>query len=168
MKKYVMAFILSLFLLAVPRPAAATSTATVKGTYQFVSPSIQNQYGYYNNGTWVPVKTCPTGKSCSNQTFVGASVGSLVFDGVSKVKFASFAQYPTGSGPKLSTLWSYSVSGYTASFTGTDTQGHTFSVSIYIGNLNSGGVATTLLFIGNKTIVGNIFTGNAILEGNTK
>lgn len=142
--------------------SAATSVASLKGTYAFQVGGVSNQYGYYSNNTFVPVNNgnCPKNQNCQNQAVPKLTVGTISFDGKGKATFLSITEYNQGGGnnggPVKGSVWPYKVSGFTA-LLGTTTNGATLT----LGAFNPAGVATVVqLFTADQ----NPSTGLAVLE----
>jgi hypothetical protein len=151
--------------------SAATSVASINGTYNFQVSGVTNQYGYYtcsaSSCTWVQVSTCPKGVNCENQTFAKATVGTLSFNGKGVATFTSISQYNNGGGgPVVGTTCTYTVSGYAASLTKCSTKGVALqmgTVTLTLGAFNASNVSTTL-FILTPDGGNSVSTGTATLQ----
>jgi hypothetical protein len=151
---------------------AATSVASLNGTYNFQVNGVSNQYGYNSCSgstcTWHEVNgSCPAGESCENQTFPKASVGSISFNGKGTATFISIAQYNNGGGgPVAGTTCTYTISGFTGNLTKCATKGVTLdmgTVALSLGGFNTANIATTVLILSvdNST---NVSSGVASLQ----
>jgi hypothetical protein len=160
MKRFsVILIVAAVVALAVPA-LAATSAASLNGTYAFQLSSVTDQYGYYacegDNCTWIQVTgQCPSGQSCSNQAFLRASAGTFSFNGKGTLTFLTITQYNEGSGgPVPGTTCSYSVSGFVANLTNCATKGTSVplgAVALSLGSFNAKNIATTVLILASDT-----------------
>src|ERR1700674_638878 len=166
MKKILATMIL--LLLALVPAFAATSVASLKGTYNFQVFNVKGEYGYYcapgvsGNCPWHNITNgqCPytNGNVCENIYVQDLSVGTIWFSGAGTVKFLTFADGLGDGGPPVNVDYTYNVSGYTASFTLTGiknggavckagTSNPCPVVTFSFGNLSSAGVAQTALIL---------------------
>ena len=157
MKRFTAVLALILMLAAVVPAVAATSVASLKGTYAFQISGVANQYGYYVSNVWHQVNTCPAKTNCQNQAFPKLTVGTISFNGAGKATFLSITQYNQGSGgPVKGTVWPYTVSGFNG-LLGTIGNG----ASLTLGAFNAAGHAMVVQFL---TIDKQPMAGTAILE----
>ena len=157
MKRFTAVLALILMLAAVVPAVAATSVASLKGTYAFQISGVSNQYGYYVSNVWHQVNTCPAKTNCQNQAFPKLTVGTISFNGAGKATFLSITQYNQGSGgPVKGTVWPYTVSGFNG-LLGTTGNG----ASLTLGAFNAAGHAMVVQFL---TIDKQPMAGTAILE----
>ena len=140
--------VIALLLASVFPAMAATSVASIKGTYSFQVIGVSQQWGYYKGNNWVNINgNCPNPQKnggCINLSFAKITVGTLSFDGKGAAKFLAFKSTNTGGGPKVGVSYPYKVSGYTGTLTITGSNGGTVSLSL--GSFNSGNVATVIQF----------------------
>jgi len=139
--------VITLLLASVFPAAAATSVASVKGTYSFQVLGVTQEYGYFNTtGGWVNVSNgrCPAKTNCNNEAFAKITVGTISFDGKGSAKFLSFKSYgPSGSGgPTIGTSYPYKVSNFVGTLTIPGAHGGTVSLSL--GSFNAANVAMVL------------------------
>jgi hypothetical protein len=175
-----------LFALLVPASFAATSLASLNGTYNFQVSDVKGVYGYYcgagqnGNCPWHTLGNgaqCPAKVNCQTQYTQDVSVGTLNFNGKGTVKFLTFADSLGDGGPKVNVAYTYKVSGFAASFvlTGITNGGKVCSgttgsnpcpiVTVSLGGFNSAGVAVTnLLLITNTGDIGKAMGGIAVLQ----
>jgi hypothetical protein len=171
MKKFFATMILVVVAMA---PAfAATSVASLNGTYNFQVNGVTNQYGYNSCSgstcTWhIVTGNCPTGQSCQNQAFPKASVGTMSFNGKGTATFISIAQYNNGTGgPVAGTTCTYTVSGFTGDMTKCATKGVSLNMGTVVfslGGFNTANVATSVLIFSTETGSTNLNFGVANLQ----
>jgi hypothetical protein len=145
MKKAAMFVILMAMVLAMASASfAATSVASLHGTYSFQVQGVTNQYGYNSGNTWVNLngQPCPKGLYCYSQAFAKATYGTLFFDGKGHATFVSITEVNSGGGggPVKGTVWGYSVSGFNGAI-GTASNGAYLS----LGHFSAAGIAQTVL-----------------------
>jgi hypothetical protein len=178
--------LLALMLALLSSAFAATSVASLNGTYNFQVPNVRGVYGYYcgagqsGNCPWHTLGNgaqCPANTNCQTQYVEDLAVGTLNFNGKGTVKFLTFTDYIGGGGPKVNVAYTYTVSGFTASFVltgitnggkvcvGTTGSNPCPIVTVSLGNFNSAGVAVTnLLLITNTGDIGKAMGGTAVLQ----
>jgi len=174
MKKTALLLILMATVLALASTSfAATSVASLNGTYNFQVYSVKSQYGYYcapgqtGNCSWHNLGNgaCPAKYTCQNIYVQDVAVGTLYFNGKGGAEFTSFADSQGGGGPKVNVVYTYKVSGFTASMVipAADAGGGTNSptITMSLGNFNAAGVAQTVLLLVTNT--GD--SGNSALGG---
>ena len=141
--------VFALLLASVFPAMAATSVASIKGTYSFQVIGVTQQYGYWSTtGAWVNVSNgkCPAKTNCNNEAFAKITVGTTSFDGKGNAKFLSFKNYGPGNsgGPVMGTPYPYKVSGFFGTLTIPGPHGGTVSLSL--GSFNSANVAAVMQF----------------------
>jgi hypothetical protein len=167
MKLFIFVALCLLIAFAFPA-AAATSVASLNGIYNFSVRETSHAYGYWNQSTWVTVNgQCPKNVQCWVEAFDNVSVGTIQFDGKGNAKFLSFTTYCVGcggGGPKVGTIYKYTVSGYNATLTIPGTNGA--SVALALGSFNAQNIATTalMLIIDSNSGVKDAMTGIANLQ----
>ena len=132
------------FALMVPAMAAPVGAAQLKGTYSFQVAGVKNDYGYYNGNTFVNLDNggqCPKNTNCQQFAFEKITVGTIAFDGVSKAKFLSVAQYNNGGGGPVKGA-TYKIAGQIGTLTIAGPNGGTVSLSL--GSYNAAGIATVI------------------------
>jgi len=176
MKKIALLVILAATVLAMASPSfAATSVASLNGTYNFQVFNVKSQYGYYcapgqtGNCPWHNLGNgaCPKNYNCQNIFVQDVSVGTLYFNGKGGGEFLSFADSQGGSGPKLNTVYTYKVSGFTATMVipAADAGGGSSpTVTISLGDFNSAGVAQAVVLLVTNTGSNSALGGVAVLQ----
>ena len=154
--------VIALLLASVFPAMAATSVASLKGTYSFQVIGVTEQYGYYTGNTWTNVNgNCPKNANCYNEVFSKITVGTMSFDGRGNAKFLSFKNYGPngGGGPVIGTSYPYKVSGYFGTLTIPGPKGGTVSLSL--GSFNSANIASVVQLLIPDT---QPMQGSAILQ----
>jgi hypothetical protein len=150
MKLRIFAVIALLFASVFPA-AAATSVASLNGTYSFQVIGVSQQWGYYSGNNWININgNCPNPQKkggCVNLSFAKITVGTINFNGKGTAKFLGFKQYGEngGGGPVVGTSYPYKVSGFAGTLTIPGPKGGTVSLSL--GSFNSANVATVVQFL---------------------
>lgn len=143
MKRVLAATVLMLMTMA---PAfAATSVASLNGTYNFQLL----QYSQNSSSTCEPVTG---GTGGGNVCFVLSSVqittGTISFNGKGAATFLSCSSCNGKGGPTIGHAYTYTVSGFVANIDGVPNgKGANAAIALSLGSFNSANVATTALIL---------------------
>jgi hypothetical protein len=147
---------LMLLMLATILPAvAATSVASLNGTYNFQLL----QYSTNGSQTCEPVQGGSGGSVCFDVPSVQIMAGTISFDGKGSATFESCSNCNSKGGPAIGHPYTYTVSGFVANINGIPNgKGANAAMALSLGSFNSAGVATTALILITNT-------GNSPLAG---
>jgi hypothetical protein len=160
MKKILGAMLLMLMMIV---PAvAATSVASLNGTYNFQLL----QYSPNSSQTCESVQGGSGGSVCFDLSSIQITTGTISFNGKGSATFLSCSSCNGKGGPVIGHAYAYTVSGFVANVDGVPNgKGANAAIALSLGSFNSSGVATTaLILITNTGGSSSAMTGSANLQ----
>jgi len=133
-----------LLLVAMAPAVAATSVASLNGTYNFQLL----QYSTNSSQTCASVQGGSGGSVCFDLSSVQITTGTISFNGKGSATFLSCSSCNGKGGPVIGHAYTYTVSGFVANIDGVPNgKGANAAIALSLGSLNSSGVATTALIL---------------------